>query len=278
MLSTGMTRTPTLRPTRSELSRLTIAGDSSRSSDRRRAAAARKSGLAKVDHLPRELAIGSGGFGRSRVGRDGTADEWRLAELDGIANDAREDVVIADDTKLVEHVPRQVRAAVVEGRQETEDPEVAVELHPDHVDDLDEVRQALHRVVLRLDRNDDAVRRDEPIDSQEPEIRGAVDECKVVALELTIDRVAQDLFTPERGEELALSRRQIDVRRRDVDARDLRRSGDFANRCAAVREDVRHRLFHGVEVDAHPRGEIRLGIHVDAQDAEALLSQSACQV
>ena len=33
-------------------SRLTIAGGSSRSSDNRRAAAARKSGLAKIDHLP----------------------------------------------------------------------------------------------------------------------------------------------------------------------------------------------------------------------------------
>ena len=40
--------------------RLTIAGESSRSSERRRAAAARKSVLAKFDHLPCKLAIGPG--------------------------------------------------------------------------------------------------------------------------------------------------------------------------------------------------------------------------
>ena len=44
-------------------SRLTMAGESSRSSDSRRAAAARKSVLAKVDHLPGKLAVGAGGLG-----------------------------------------------------------------------------------------------------------------------------------------------------------------------------------------------------------------------
>src|SRR4051812_10851583 len=174
--STGMVRTPTLRPTLSELKRLTIAGESSRSSERRRAAAARKSGLAKVDDLPSELAIGPGRVRRAGIGRDRSSGKRRLAELDGVPDDAAEDVVIADDPQLVQHVAGEVRPAVEERRQQPEDPEIAVQLHPDHVDDLDEVVQTLHRVVLGLDGDDHAVRGDEPVDRQEPEVRRAVDE------------------------------------------------------------------------------------------------------
>src|SRR5215211_998681 len=106
----GMTRTPTLRPACSDDRRLTIAGESSRSSDRRRAAAARKSGLAKVNHLPGELAVGASGFRCARVRGDWPTGERRLAELHGAPDDAAEDVVVANDTQLVEHVPREVRA------------------------------------------------------------------------------------------------------------------------------------------------------------------------
>src|SRR5687768_2865574 len=141
MRSTGMMRTPTLRVGESFDSRLTMAGESSRSSDRRRAAVARKSGRAKFDHLPREVAVGSRGVAASGVRRDRASDQRRLAELHGIPDDAGEDVVIADDPELVEHVSSEVGAPVVERRQEPEDAQVAVELEPDRVDDLDEVGQ-----------------------------------------------------------------------------------------------------------------------------------------
>src|SRR4029079_14136009 len=159
--SSAIDLTPTLRPECSEVSREMIDGESSRSSDRRRAATARKSGLAKVDHLPGELAIRASGFRRAGIRGDRPAGQRRLSELAGVPDDATEDVLVADHPKLIQHVPREVRPAVVERRQQAEDPEVAIELHPDHVDDLDKIVQALHRVVLRLDRNDDAVRRDE---------------------------------------------------------------------------------------------------------------------
>src|SRR5712691_12540733 len=149
-----MTFTPTLRPEWSELSRDTIAGESSRSSERRRAATARKSGLAKVDYLPGKLAVGASGFRCPGIGRDRSTGQRRLAELHRVPDDACEDVLVADDPELVQHVPGEVRAAVVERRQEAEDPKVAVELHADHVDDLDEVVQPLHRVVLGLHGDD----------------------------------------------------------------------------------------------------------------------------
>src|SRR5688572_11497327 len=201
MRSTGTIRTPTLRVGESFDSRLTMAGESSRSSDRRRAAVARKSGRAKFHHLPCEVAVCSRGVAASGVGRDRASDQRRLAELYGISDDAGEDVVIADDAQLVEHVASKVRAAVVERGQQPEDPQVAVELEPDRVDDLDEVGQSLHRVVLGLDRDDDAVGGHEAVHGQQPEVRWTVDEDVVVVVGLPLDRVAQDLLAPESGEQ-----------------------------------------------------------------------------
>src|SRR5437899_8128887 len=101
-----------LRPAWSELSSETIAGESSRSSDSRRAATARKSGLAKFDHLPGELAVRASGFRGTGVGRDRPAGQRRFAELHRVADDAREDVVVADHAQLVQHVAGEVRPAV----------------------------------------------------------------------------------------------------------------------------------------------------------------------
>src|SRR5437868_6092180 len=171
-----MTRTPTFRPTFSELRRLTIAGESSRSSESRRAATARKSGLAKVDYLPRELTVRASSFGSSGVRGDRPPGKRRLTEFDRVPNDAAEDMVVADDAKLVQHVAREVGPAVEERRQQPEDSEVSVELHPDHVDDLDEIVQTLHRVVLGLNGNDHARGGDEAIHGQQPEVRWAVDQ------------------------------------------------------------------------------------------------------
>src|SRR2546423_700932 len=208
--STGTVRTPTVRPALSDVSRLTMAGESSRSSDSRRAAAARKSGLAKVDDLLCKAAIRPGGFRGPGVARDGPAHEWGFAQLHGALDDAAEDVVVADDPKLVEHVLREVRSAVEEGRQEAQDLEVPVELHPDHVDDLDEVVEPLHRVVLGLDRDDHVVGRDQAVDRQQSQVRRAVDQDVFVDIGLSLDRVAEDLLTSERSEELGFRRRQVD--------------------------------------------------------------------
>src|SRR5712671_6931126 len=217
MVSTGMTRTPTLRPTLSDESRLMIDGESSRSSERRRAAAARKSGLAKIDHLPSKVAIVPGRVGLAGVRRDRPPGERRFTELHRISDDAVEDVVVADDAQLIEHVPREIRPAVVERWQQPEDPKIAIELHPDHVDDLDQVVQALHRVVLRLDRDDHVVGGDESVDGQEAKIWRAVDEYVVVHRDVIVEGVAEDLLTSERGEELTLRAGQVDVGRCDVD-------------------------------------------------------------
>src|SRR6266487_145284 len=113
-----MIRTPPVaRPWRSFDRRLTIAGDSSRSSESRRAAAARKSVLAKVEHLPSELTIGAGRVSVPGVDGDRAPDERRFAQLDRVPDDRVEDVMVADDPELLEHVLGQVRATVEEGGQ-----------------------------------------------------------------------------------------------------------------------------------------------------------------
>src|SRR5512141_2031453 len=99
MRSTGMTLTPVERCVVSGDRRLTMAGESSRSSDSRRAAAARKSGLAKLNDLPGELAVRLRRLRGSSIGGDRTSHERRLSQLDAGSDDGGEDVVVADDAK-----------------------------------------------------------------------------------------------------------------------------------------------------------------------------------
>ena len=47
---------------------------------------------------------------------------------------------------------------------------------------------------------------------------------------------------------------------------------------ARLDEDVGHRALDRVEVDPEAGGEIRLRIHVDAEDAEALLGERAGEI
>ena len=62
--------------------RLMMAGESSRSSERRRAAVPRKSGLAKFDHLPCQPAVCARGIRVAwRKTVTGLPDQRRLAEL-----------------------------------------------------------------------------------------------------------------------------------------------------------------------------------------------------
>ena len=68
------------------------------------------------------------------------------------------------------------------------------------------------------------------------------------------------------------------MRRRDVDAGDLGRQDHVLERRPPVREHVGHRALDRVEVDAETGGEVGLRVHVDAQDAVALLGERAGEV
>src|ERR1019366_552352 len=135
---TGTCRTPRLRVEPSDESRLITAGLSSRSSDRRRAAVARKSVLAKFNDLPCQLPIGSSRIGACGIRRHRPAGERRFAQLHGIPDDRIKDVMVAELAQLVEHLPAQDCPTVVERRKQAEYAQVAVQLGPDRVDHFDQ--------------------------------------------------------------------------------------------------------------------------------------------
>ena len=58
----------------------------------------------------------------------------------------------------------------------------------------------------------------------------------------------------------------------------LGRADDVGERAPPVGEDVGHRSIDGVEVDAEARGEIRLRVHVDAEDAIALFRERSGEI
>src|ERR1035437_4286800 len=117
MRLTGTCRTPRLRIAPSGERRLMTAGPSSRSSDRRRAAVARKSVLAKFDPLPCQLTIGPSRVGARGIRRNRPAGERRFTELHRVPDDRVEDVMVAQFAQLVEHFPAKDCPAVVERRQ-----------------------------------------------------------------------------------------------------------------------------------------------------------------
>src|SRR4051794_41791484 len=92
MWSTWTMRTPIDLVGLSGVRRLTIAGESSVSSDRRRAAAARKSVRGKFDHLPGKVAINACRIAAACVRRDRTPDQRSLSELHGVSDDAGVDL------------------------------------------------------------------------------------------------------------------------------------------------------------------------------------------
>jgi hypothetical protein len=214
----------------------------------------------------------------ARIGSDRSTGERSLTKLHRVADDAVEDVVVADDAQFVQHVAREIGPAVVEGRQQTEDPEIAVELHPDHVDDLDEIVQTLHRVVLGLDGDDDVVGGNQAVDRQEPEVRRAIDQDVVVRVDVVFQRVTQDLLTPERSEQLTLRAGEIDVGGCDIDAGGLGGADDVGERRAAIGQDVRHRALNRIEIDAESGGQVGLRVHVHAENSKSLFFERTGEI
>ena len=92
------------------------------------------------------------------------------------------------------------------------------------------------------------------------------------------ERLAQDVLAADGAEQLVLGRRQVDVRRRDVDARGLGRHDDVLDGDVGIDERVRHRSLDGPRIEAQADGQVGLRIHVHAQDAVALLGQRAGEV
>src|SRR5438094_473407 len=235
--------------------------------------------LVSTDHLLGQVHEALRRIAPWLVDSDRDASGGRLADLDGLTDDRVEDLVVAEVLERIEHVAREDRSAVVEGRQQTKDLEIRVEPRLHRLDDLEERRDAFERVVLRLYRDDHAVRRDERVEREQAEGRGTVDEDEVVALDdVAPELVAERHLAADRVEELDLRRRQLERRWGDVDTLGLRRTDDGRDGDVRVDEDVGDAAFDRVEVDAETDGEVRLRIEVDAEDVVTERSERPAEV
>ena len=93
-----------------------------------------------------------------------------------------------------------------------------------------------------------------------------------------VERLAQGVLPADRAEQLDLRRRQLEGRRRDIDPGRLGGDDDLGHRRARIGQDVGNGPLNRPEVDAEPDGQVGLGVHVDAQDAIALLGQGTPKV
>src|SRR6185312_5978477 len=131
--------------------------------------------------------------GRGRVVRgDRHAVAGRLGEANAPRHHRIEDERPEVAAHLAGNVAREPRASVVHRQQDTGDPQARVDPGADELDALEQLRQALERVVLALHRHDQAVGGREGIDGQEPERRRAVDEDVRVLLLGADQQVAQE--------------------------------------------------------------------------------------
>src|SRR5438552_1539122 len=278
--SSGMSRTAVgVRAARS----LMLPGCASLSCWKIRSPASRKLFLGRLlvstDHLLGKVHEALRRVAPGLVDGDLHARGGRFADLHGLTDDGAEHLVVTEILQRVEHVAREDRAAVVEGRKQTEHLEVGVEPVLHGLDDLEERGDALERVVLRLHWDDHAVRGDERVQREQPERRRTVDEDEVVTLgEVPAELVAEGHLAADRVEELDLGRRQLERRRRDVDLFRLRRADDRGNRDVGVDEHIGDRALDGVEVDAQANGQVRLGVEIDAEDVVAKRRKRAAEV
>src|SRR5207302_9570754 len=119
--------------------------------------------LVSIRHLLREVDEGLRRVRLRVVHRDRHASGRRLADPHRLTDDGPEDLVVAEIAQRVEHVAPEDRAAVVERGEHPEHLELRVEPRLHRLDDLEQRRDPLERVVLRLHRDDHPVRADERI-------------------------------------------------------------------------------------------------------------------
>ena len=159
-------------------------------------------------------------------------------------------------------------------------PQARVEaLGADLGDDRAQGREALQRVVLRLDRDDDPVRGDQRVDGEQAERGWAVDEDVVVLLlGPAVDDLAQGLLAADDREELVLRGRKVDVRRGHVHAVRVRADDDVLQRERRIQQDVGDGDLDPPWLDAEAHGQIGLGVHVHAEHAVTELGEGTGQV
>src|SRR2546427_766743 len=225
--------------------------------------------LVSTDYLLRKVDKALGRVGARLVDGDRDAGSGGLADLHRLSDHGVEDLVVAEVLERIGHVASENRPAVIKGREQTQYLESGVEARLNGLDDLEERRHALERVVLRLHGDDHPVRGDEGVQREEPERRRAIDQHVVIAVDdLASELVAEGHLAPDGIEKLDLGCRELQRTRRDVDVLGLRRVDDRVQGHVRIDEDLGDRSFDRVEIEAQPHGEICLRIEINAENFE----------
>src|SRR5438128_349261 len=129
-----------------------------------------------VQHLLGKLQVALSALGFDVVEDGGAAVAGRLAEPD-VARDHRVvDLPGHVGLHVLHHLPGEVVAGVEHGEHDAFHLQLGLERRLDQVDGAQERSEPFQRVVLALQRHQDAVGGDERVDGQEPQRRRAVDE------------------------------------------------------------------------------------------------------
>ena len=171
-------------------------------------------------------------------------------------------------------VRRQPRPAVHHRQNDAGNGEARIELRAQDADRLQQLRQALHGVVLGLHRHEHAVGGGERVHGQRPERRGAVDEDEPVAVARRRQRVGQVPLARVAAPELGGRASEVGL------AGTVSR---FAKRvCWTTRverdavEQVRGRRLQPLQ--SEPRSGVRLRVEVDHEHALSGLGETGGEI
>ena len=169
---------------------------------------------------------------------------------------------------------REPRPPVGHRQEDPRDRERRVQPRLHEIDRSEELRQALERVVLGLNRHDRPAGSRECIHRERPERRRAVEEHERVVVERAPERIGQIALAALSGGELDLCRGEAALRHHDVEIRKRCRPYERGQR-RAVQQVVRRRP---VGLHPEPRGRIRLRVEVDQEHALAGLREARADV
>ena len=114
---------------------------------------------------------------------------------------------------LAGYLVGQPQTGVVHGQQKAFDLQLGIQLRLGHADRVEQLAETFQREILALDRDQYAVGRDQRVERNESERRGAVDQNEVVTLAQRGEQVSHPLLSVLDFEQFGFGSDQIDARR-----------------------------------------------------------------
>ncbi len=168
-----------------------------------------------VDELLGQLQVGFGAAGVGIVDDGGLSVAGRFGETDVARDRGLAHEVAEEAAKLGGNGLRQVGAVVEHGEDDAFDGETAVELDPDAVDGIEQLGDAFEGEVLGLHRDENGVGRDQGVEGEEVERRGAVEDDELEAVADGLEGATEAILPGVEGDELDVGAEEIFVGRDD---------------------------------------------------------------